>query len=597
MISQNATHLKKRGLALFLSFCLLAFSSLPFSLAWFSHHSQEPSFSADAILGYFDPESGTGKTANDPYIISAPIHFYYFTWLQNIGAFPENEPVFFKIKDGVTVLDMAGALDGAMGKTGAIPPIGSTDNPFLGKFDGNGAVIKNLWVSTDEADWFEKPAEHELYTVGTDVGLFGKVGATANITNFYLENVEITNTAVHTDTQNVNMGIIAGYVDGNISNIGVKNAKISFKDGNTTRIASEYALVGHVTDNVIWDDLPSNNIGGNGGGSGGELLVNPTTDPNATVSSGTKKVDEAVEGTAYYVSQLSATPPSPEISGYYELGYSVSFDGSITSYSAYDSSKTLNDPNGVYADVTGTTSHKIIMPSAAINFTSPVTDENGKTFPGNSIWFKPANPGECAIAFCRQNKSADETMSIFRFQRDSATGKIIESTKQEIVLVMTQSGLKNGAAICFTLNISTEDVENHYEYVIGATSKESREACGLNTKKSGTAGFVFLKLAGTNVNEGPGETAPDGGNYRFLVDIDFVESTDVDLETVDMHRSIIELSGTQANAGALYFDAANGKVVYCNESTLTLTQHITTSPEAQLVTRQEYDFPPRKEVP
>ena len=601
MISRDSKQIKKRGLILFLTFCLLSFSLLPLSLAWFANLTGEPVFSANAILGYFDPASGTGESEAEAYLISEPIHFYNFAWLQNVGAF-DGKTVYLKIKDGVEVLNMAGALDGTTGKTGAIPPIGSEARPFVGHFDGNGAVIQNLWVSTDKDDWFEKPAEHELYTVGTDIGLFGYVGYGANISNFYLENIEVTNTI----TEETNLGIIVGFVDGDISNIGVKNAKLSFKDGKNTQVTSEYTLVGHKTENVRWEELPSNNTGE--GGTGGELLINPTVTPNdPVISSGIKEVDGAKKGTAYYVGELNvqAPKPNPGKGVFYKMNSSVTFSGQISqcisqnttaSDMNLDDEENIAEENLVYLEIfSGSGNRQAIFPGDPIDFSGV---ENATSYPLNCVWFKPIAPGECAIAFCRQTNSGDETMSIFRFQRDPNTGLVIESTKQEIVFILAKSGgFGNPSVTCFTLPITEEDVNNQYEYVIGSTSTASKNKLSPPSGKWGSsAGFLFLKLAGTNANEGPGEYAPDDKPWRMLSDIDFVETTDVDLKTVDMHRSIVTLSGTQSSEGALYFDAADGKVLYCNESSLTLTQQITVNPQGMLVTKQEHTFPPRAEV-
>jgi hypothetical protein len=75
-----------------------------------------------------------------------------------------------------------------------------------------------------------------------------------------LENIEVTNNV----TEQTNLGIIVGSVDGNISNIGVKNAKLSFKDGKSSQVASEYTLVGHKTENVLWEELKAKSSIGNG---------------------------------------------------------------------------------------------------------------------------------------------------------------------------------------------------------------------------------------------------------------------------------------------------------------------------------------------
>ena len=115
---------------LFLAIALLSFSLLPYSLAWFASNEDHTYhlFNGHAVFGYFDPSSGNGKSADSPFIISEPKHFYNFAWLQNIGAFKEK--TYLKIKDNVEVLDMAGFLSGENSVSGAIPPIGTSATPF-----------------------------------------------------------------------------------------------------------------------------------------------------------------------------------------------------------------------------------------------------------------------------------------------------------------------------------------------------------------------------------------------------------------------------------------------------------------------------------
>ena len=160
---------RKKNLIIVAAFFILtAIALVPLSLGWFSSGGDEIDFEAHAISGYF--ESGTG-TADDPYIISNAYHFYNLAWLQNLGKFTSE--THFELKEGIGSIDVAGQLDGTTGKSGAIPPIGSTQTPFIGHFDGNGVVIKNLWVSTDPADWYEQPYDVSAYDYAsnTDIAL------------------------------------------------------------------------------------------------------------------------------------------------------------------------------------------------------------------------------------------------------------------------------------------------------------------------------------------------------------------------------------------------------------------------------------------
>lgn len=525
-----------------------------------------------------------------------------------------------KIKDGVTELDMAGCLSGENNVSGAIPPIGTSSYPFEGEFNGNGAVIKNLWVSTDENDWYEKPStiDGSAFSVGTDIGLFGKIVRGANVSNFYLENIEVTNTL-----GGVNLGIIAGYVDGNISEIGVKNAKLTLETGTGAAISSAYSLIGYKTSNVIWEDLPSDSTDG---GSGGDLIINPTFDKKAHETNGTtNKIDipGSVSGTAYYVGSLSVITPKPKPTAAFLYNDStITFGDPATeskkTYIANTSTATpidLNNPGtiesefvsmmkttgDIHAIIPGTSNKNNNKVDVALPNFNAVT-AMGK-YPTNSVWFKPIAAGNCSIAFSRQNNSADETMSIYRYLRNT-DGTIKDGSLQEIILNFTaNNSLGNGSVVYFNLSVTKEDlaagsddntVLNGYEYVIGVSST-------YGSSSGGTACFVFLKLAGTDTQGGLG-TAPDGNTYRMLKNIDFVATigTAADLANLKMYRSILEISGTQSGDGAIYYGASESeserKVIYANNAAVSVTQKLTTKVEAAAVAYSATTFPPRQET-
>ena len=580
----------KKGLTLLLIFSTLLLALLSFSTAWLYSGETDHSFNGHVILGYFDPSSGTGESADSPYVISSAKHLYNLSWLQNVGAFTKK--TYFELKGDV---DMAGCLSGIGVTSGAIPPIGTADHPFIGEFNGNGAIIQNLWISTDESDWYEKPASYEQYQVGSDVGLFGYIGEGANVSNFYLENVEVTNTVT-----NANLGIIAGYVDGNVSNIGVKNAKFSFKNSSPLSVSSEYSLIGYVTENVVWEDLPSNP---ETDGPGGDLIVNPSVDQSASQTTGKNNAVEipGSEGRAYYVGSLVVASPSPQptaTSNYKYTASAIVFNGSKVTYTAdlsttehlvFDNEAQLEDLKieQDFIDIFGGTIYALYPKQSEKSKTvlkpdfSKVTGSG--TYPHNSVWFKPVGVGNCSIAFSRQSSNANETMSIYRYKRDG-DGAIVNNSLQEIILNMPRGqagGVANGSIVYFSLSIGLDDLG--YEYVIGASSVDS----------GGTAGFVFLKLAGTDEDNGP-QPNPDDENYRALRDIDFVNSTEVDLTVTEMHKSVLAISGTQSDVGAIYFDEAGGLVLYLNDSSLEITEQINEEDrESSPVTSEDHEFPSR----
>ncbi|MBR3646470.1 MAG: hypothetical protein IKN54_08620, partial [Lachnospiraceae bacterium] len=239
---------------------------------------------------YFESGDGTsaaqfidGTHGNDDsgcaFEIKYPIQLYYFAWLQALGYFniPNegqnsiNQVYFYLSAD----LDMSGYV---------LPQIGTQEYPFVGNFDGNGHTISNLKVQdisqissgdkwTDMPDGFT-PANANivgffgvigsLYTTGSNAGTVnGAVGTTSftptagytyssqvnEAKNFALNNINIT-----TQSNQALIGIAAGYVNGEMSNVQVVQSGSITKNGNVAALTSytsnlsDYTLVGYVTD-------------------------------------------------------------------------------------------------------------------------------------------------------------------------------------------------------------------------------------------------------------------------------------------------------------------------------------------------------------
>ena len=575
---------------------LTGIALVPLTHGWLFNGYEDPEFEAHAISSYF--ESGKG-TVGEPYVISNAYHFYNMSWLINLGKIPADSH--FELKAGIGEIDIKGQLDGTKRQSGAIPPIGTSSQPFTGSFNGNGVVIKNLWVSTDPDDWYEQPGQYDDFNIGTDIGLFGNVGYGANITNFYLENIEVTTT-----TSNATLGILAGYVDGNMSNIGVKNAKLSFKNGSETTVSSGYSLVGETSKYVSWDDLPSID---EDGGNSGDLIIDPNDikyregENRNNIFSSVRDVDDSVLGHAYYVPGLSLTSPKPTPSTLYKYATTVSFHDQKVNGKQYslhyaedpiriddqDDQAAYNVDKELFDIVKGGADYAIAT-SGKVDFTNlqSYTEQSlglSLALPKNCIWFNPIVPGECTVAFTRQNNSGDNIMSIYRYKRSG--NSVDQSTIEEIILSIPKLG--TGVVVCFSLHIDEDDLG--YEYVIGQSSE-------MTNSKASSAAFVYLKLAGTDTS---GDVpVPDGETVRKLFDIDFVESTDVDLtlDTVPMHKSVIGIAGTQTADGALYYNVNTNNVViyYDGASGLTLTEMVRDNPESDDVDYSETAFPPREDT-
>ena len=222
-----------------------------FSFAWFSNNNNVTrGFGGSTTGAYF--ARGDGSKTN-PYVINRPIHLYNLAWLQYVGFFKGKEPYFIIERD----LDMSGWT---------LPPIGTTENPFLGHLDGNDtthsigqtttAKISNLTISNS----FEKyngrhPSSQKLSTfVSPEItGLFGVIGnkkstIEPSVKNLYLDKISIDST-----TNNALSGVVAGYVNGALSNILINDSSLNLKDGTNKLTGydsiSNYTSVGYCEPN------------------------------------------------------------------------------------------------------------------------------------------------------------------------------------------------------------------------------------------------------------------------------------------------------------------------------------------------------------
>ena len=162
------------------------------------------------LTSYF--HTGDGSEEN-PFVITRPLHFYNMIYLyQRLEGFadegyyfqlgyqllynesdpePDENYYFYRYGDDgkiiagqySNVLNMEYYNDGE-GMGGALLPIGTSNVPFLGTFDGKGLTVANLHVTATETIGNE--------TLGTsDVGVFGYVDEAATIKDTYFNGVTI----------------------------------------------------------------------------------------------------------------------------------------------------------------------------------------------------------------------------------------------------------------------------------------------------------------------------------------------------------------------------------------------------------------------
>lgn len=222
-----------------------------FSFAWFSNNNNiTRGFDGSTTGAYF--ARGNGSEGN-PYVINKPIHLYNLAWLQYVGFFKDKEPYFIIERD----LDMSGWT---------LPPIGTTKNPFLGHLDGNDtlhsqgqgstAKISNLTISNS----FEKyngrhPSSQTLSTFASPeiTGLFGVVGDKKSTVEPSVKNLYLDKISIDSATDNALSGVVAGYVNGALSNILINDSSLNLKDGTNKLTGydsiSSYTSVGYCEPN------------------------------------------------------------------------------------------------------------------------------------------------------------------------------------------------------------------------------------------------------------------------------------------------------------------------------------------------------------
>ena len=111
---------------------------------------------------------GDGTTEAKAYGITKPRHLYNLAWLTYLGYFKDKQ-CYFKLGNDVSMSDWT------------IPPIGTSEFPFVGNFNGNGHIVSNCTISNKFADFGSK---HPGAVTSTNfkpnsvkiVGFFGIVG-------------------------------------------------------------------------------------------------------------------------------------------------------------------------------------------------------------------------------------------------------------------------------------------------------------------------------------------------------------------------------------------------------------------------------------
>ena len=247
------------------------------SLAWFAAPKTQVdsnSISGIGTASYFDGGDGS---EGDPYQIRTAKQLYYFNWLQDLGYFnrykkdtsgsdtTEIDQTYFVLTDNI---DASGFV---------LPPAGTKTYPFLGNFNGAGYTISNLSISNSTSKLSQsgipKGAQTSdgLLSNAEIVGFFGIVGQWGNSTSYTfssdannVKDLYFDKLLVDSNASTTLSGLLAGYVNGNMSHCGVRAGKLTYATGaspikdstfgsDNTKL-SKYSLIGDYNeDNFTWE--------------------------------------------------------------------------------------------------------------------------------------------------------------------------------------------------------------------------------------------------------------------------------------------------------------------------------------------------------
>ena len=250
---------------------IIIITTIVLTFAWFISYSQvDPDVTGYSKAAYF--ASGDGLTEETAYEITSPRHLYNLAWLQYLGKFNTNtngvlnKQYYFKITKDV---DMTGY---------AIPPIGTSQYPFVGFLNGNNKVISNVNIYNDISNIRFHPTVVSTIENCNIMGLFGIIGNynemySSYTTNNKINNVYINNISINSTCTSTIVGVFSGFIatGADIAQIGIHYSSLHMAAGSSPYTGfdslSKYTLIGDYDDDTIsWTDKP-----GGGMGFGGSL--------------------------------------------------------------------------------------------------------------------------------------------------------------------------------------------------------------------------------------------------------------------------------------------------------------------------------------
>lgn len=255
------------------------------SHAWFINgFDVDPLATGSSVDAYY--HSGDG-TEDNPYVITSARHLYNLAWLQYLGMY--NRPDSQNQTDyPATYFKLGTTEGGTLDMTGwPLPPIGTAKYPFIGNFNGNGWTITGLTTTNNFTEFGNKhpsgvnQSNFERENCAT-IGFFGAIGPyndsiisdsitttgyTYDSTNNSAYHFYLDGSHVHTAVSTTIIGTVAGYVNAELSEIGVIQPHLNITNGDGGQASaklgtnySDFAVVGYAEEEYTTQKTKSSTI-------------------------------------------------------------------------------------------------------------------------------------------------------------------------------------------------------------------------------------------------------------------------------------------------------------------------------------------------
>ena len=255
----------KRAYIFMLSLLLMIGIVIVASFAWFTNSEfVEPNLSGFSISAYFGGGDGSSE---DPYQIKNPRHLYNLAWLQYLGYFNNPGTGNTPNPSSSSLTQYSFEITEDLPMSGwVLPPIGTSEQPFIGLLNGNGHKITNLQTSNEFHDFGSRHPNTVTATSYKHAEIIGFIGAIGEISTMEdyghtidsaanaVANIKLVDTVISSSTENTLVGIAAGYINGKVEDVGIVNGTIdvigSTKLDNMEEISS-FTVAGYAEDDYL----------------------------------------------------------------------------------------------------------------------------------------------------------------------------------------------------------------------------------------------------------------------------------------------------------------------------------------------------------